>query len=124
MNVIFITLPRYLIPIAFFFQIIGFQVYYIHLSGFKNISIESKMVEILKRKGILPLPLADLPHYSGFSQVYFDLDWNFNKKTIKNAPPVFVSSIKGIFPNVKKLEKKIPLTINSEVVSRIADNPG
>ena len=124
MNVIFITLPRYLIPIAFFFQIIGFQVYYIHLSGFKNISIESKMVEILKRKGILPLPLADLPHYSGFSQVYFDLDWNFNKKTIKNAPPVFVSSIKDIFPNIKKLEKKIPLTINSEVVSRIADNPG
>jgi len=124
MNIIFITLPRYLTFIAVFFQKIGFQVYYIHLSGFKNITTECKKVEILKRKGVLPLPLADLPHYSGFSQVYFDLDWDLNKKTEKLAPSEFISAISDIFPNINNLEKKIQLTINSEVIGRIADNPG
>lgn len=115
MDIIFVTLPKYLVPISIFLRKVGYRVFYLKLSGNNNIKTENIRVEKLKRAGVVPLPLEELPHFKGFSEIYFDHEMKVFKKTREIAPIEFLRVFEELFPNNSNIAKKLQTAVHSMV---------
>lgn len=115
MDIIFVTLPKYLVPISIFLRKVGYRVFYLKLSGNENIKLNNIRVEKLKRVGIVPLPLEDLPHFKGFSEIYYDHEMKVFKKAREIAPLEYLHVFEDIFPNNPNIAQKLLNEVHSMI---------
>jgi hypothetical protein len=117
MDIIFITLPKYLEPISILLQKFGHQVYYLKLSGYKNIDMENISAERLKQAGVLPLPIEDLASFKGFSELDSDPTMKVYERTQQIAPVEFLRFFEKLFPNNPNISKKLQIIVNLEITN-------
>jgi hypothetical protein len=115
MDVIFVTLPKYLIPISILIRKLGYPVYYLKLSGNSDIKTENILVEKLKHARILPLPLEDITHFKGYSEIFSDPEMKIYKKVQDVASIELLKEYEKLFPNTTNITKKLQKVVYSMV---------
>lgn len=119
MNIIFVTLPKYLVPICILLRKIGYRVFYLKLAVFKcTPETEISWVEKLKHAGIIPLPLEELSCFKGFSEIETDHNMKAFKRTQQIAPIKFLQVFEKLFPVNTDITKRLQLVIQSMVASQ------
>ena len=124
MDIIFVTLPKYLGLLSILLQKFGHQVYYLKLSGYKNIEKENISVERLKHAGVLPLPFEDLTSFTGFAEPDGDPYMKAYTRTQEIAPVEFLHFFEKLFPNNPHIAKKLQIAVHSIVASQIMNVTG
>jgi len=125
MDIIFVTLPKYLVPICKLLRKIGYRVFYLKLADFKcTPETEISWVEKLKHAGIIPLPLEELSCFKGFSDIETDHNMKAFKRTQQIAPIEFLQVFEKLFPGNTDITKRLQLVIQSQVASQNLDFTG
>lgn len=125
MQIIFITLPKYLIPFIRFLTSVGYKIYFIRLSGFEGFpEKENNKVAELMQSGIVPLPLENLSEIKGCSEQHFDTFMHGFDKTRQIAPLRYLSYFRKSFDNVNNIERKLQITIHDTIVGWSMGNYG
>lgn len=115
MDIIFVTLPKYLVPISTLLRKLGYRVFYLKLSRNKNIITENISVEKLKHAGILPLPFEDIAFFKDYSEMDSDPEMKSFKRVQEIAPLEFLQVFEKLFPNIPNLSKKLQIAVHSTV---------
>lgn len=118
MDIIFVTLPKYLLPFVILLKKLGHNTYYLTLSGSFKL-YEDIWTEKLKKKQILPLPIENLPHITGFSEGQSDPEMIVFKRTQQLAPADLISGIKKLYPKNTKIVKKLQIIVNDELANKM-----
>ena len=124
MDIIFVTLPKYLVPISILLRKLSYRVYYLKLSGNDNIKTENTKVEKLKQAGIVPLPFENLSSFKGFSEIDSDPEMKSFKRTQEIAPIEFLQVFEKNFTNNANITKKLQIVVNSLVASQMINVTG
>jgi len=125
MDLIFISLPKNLIPVVKLLKRIGYQVYFIKLSGFEDFQErENCIIAELKRSGIIPLPLESLSEIKGFSEQHFDNHMKVFQRTQQIAPLDYLQCFSKWFKNIDNIERKLQITIHDTIVGWSMGNYG
>jgi hypothetical protein len=117
MNIIVVSLPEYFDSVCILIQKIGHQVYYLKLSSSSKTDEEKEKQRVLrlKSRGILPLPLADLPRYQGISDIEIDPEMKAFSRTLEISSLKLLHGFKGLFPRNTNIEKKLQIAVHSTV---------
>lgn len=124
MDIIFVTIPKYLVPISIFFRKLGYRVFYLELSGNRNTKTENITIEKLKHAGIVPLPFENLSGFKGFSEIDSDSEMKSFKRTQEIAPIEFFQVFEKLFANNTNITKKLQIVIHSMVVNQMMNVTG
>ena len=119
MHIIFVTLPRYLVPVSTFLRKLGHKIYYLKTSG-----IESVRVEELHQEGISPLPFEDLPLFTGFSGTDSDPEQTSMIRTREIAPVEFLTCLDSCFPHTTHCQQKLQIAVHSVVSDQVTGSTG
>lgn len=111
MDIIFVKMAKYLVPIAILLQKIGFKIFYLRLSESlqKN---DSSWVTRLQEKNIIPLPIESLHTISGFSRGHSDPEMKTYELTRQYASDKLLQTIGRLFPDNKYIEKKLRILLH------------
>lgn len=125
MDIIFVTLPKYLVPLCKLLRKMGHRVFYLKLAVYKRTQeSEINWVEQLKHADIVPLPLAELSYFEGFSQIETDPAMNILKRTQQIAPIEFLQVFGKLFPRNTNIAKKLQSVVHSMVAPQNLDFTG
>lgn len=126
MEIIFAKLPKYLDSVSRVFRKFGNRVFYLELSQSLRDTkeIENRRVSKLKEAGIVPLPLENLSHFTGFSKIYYDPEKKVLKRTQQIAPKPLLIAFEQLFPNTKNITDKLQIIVHSVVANQVMDVTG
>jgi hypothetical protein len=115
MEVILVRLPRYLDFFCILAGKLGCRFYYLTLSPSPDAESLNRRVTHLKNNGIVPLPLADLPHFEEYSGIHTDPHMKVFERTRSIAPIEFTAAFRDLFSGITDVEKKLQIAVHSPV---------
>lgn len=120
MDIIFESLPSYLDPVGRWLKRIGYNVFYLKLSGDgQSTEAERQRAISLRASGILPLPLEFLPHLAGIREDYADPENKLQKHIHRFAPNALLRAYEGLYPDNANIAAKLHAEIQSLLAGRI-----
>lgn len=121
MEIIFAKLPKYFDHLCFFLVKLGYRVYYLELSYSWGDTKENRALRVsnLKTHNIVPLPIEDLPHIDGISELTSDPDNVVLKKTQQIAPLTLLDAFGELFPDIPNITNKLQIGVHSTVLPKM-----
>ena len=117
MDIIVARLPKYFEPFCLALRKCGWPVYYLQvIRGQKETPDEvNGRVARLKDRGIVPLPIESLPHFTGFSEMNSDPGKKTLERTRQIAPDALLNSFRKFFPGSPDVPGKLRIAVHSIV---------
>lgn len=119
MVIIFAKIPKYLDLFCIVIRKLGPRLFYLELTGDRTKEKEYFRVQKLKAAGIFPLPIEDLPHFTGFSELNSDPEKKTLQRTREIAPDNLLKIFGPLFPNITDIEEKLLIAVHSAVALQI-----
>jgi hypothetical protein len=85
---------------------------------------ENHRAAVLKKEGILPLPIEDLPSFRGFANMGTDPSRVAFKKTQQINGENVLKSFDRLYPDIKKISEKLLIASHSAVAIQMLDVTG
>ena len=115
MDLIFVSLPRYLIPVSILLKKIGYPVFYLGITGYSE-EKDIDLVKSLDSSGIRPLQIESLLHISGFTDGHADPQMKVFTHAQQYAPEEFLRSFQILYQNNPDISKKLLTVVHNELV--------